>query len=159
LNPAIYLHVPFCRLRCTYCNFYFELGRADARFARAMARELELRSGAIPCGPLPAVYLGGGTPSWLPPDLLSELLALVSPWIGPDTEFSVECNPEDLDADLLARLTGAGVNRVSLGVQSLADLELKRCARRHDAAGALRAMDLLAAVRKAIDAARREEPA
>ncbi len=144
MKPALYLHVPYCRLRCTYCNFYFVLGRADERLVLALERELELRSKEIPDGPLPAVYLGGGTPSWLPHDILESVLGLLAPFVGADTEFSLECNPEDVDEDFLALLERAGVNRVSLGVQSLNDLELKRCARRHDANGARRAMDLLA---------------
>ncbi len=144
MRPALYLHVPYCRLRCTYCNFYFELGRADERLFQALERELELRTEEIPSGPLPAVYLGGGTPSWLPADILGDILAMLAPFLGEGTEFSMECNPEDVDPSFLALLSGAGVNRISLGVQSLNDLELKRCARRHDADGARRAMDLLA---------------
>jgi oxygen-independent coproporphyrinogen III oxidase len=143
LRPALYLHIPYCRLRCTYCNFYFELGRADERLVPALEGELELRAGELPAGPLPAIYLGGGTPSWLPAELLSDLLKRLERFVGPQTEFSIECNPEDVSADLLALLALRGVNRVSLGVQSLNDLELKRSARRHNADGARRAMDLL----------------
>jgi len=145
LSPALYLHIPYCRFRCTYCNFYFELGQADQRLVKALKRELELRTEELGEGPLPAIYLGGGTPSWLPPHLLEELLAALAPWTGPDTEFSIECNPEDLSADLLSLFQETGVNRISLGVQSLNDLELKRSARRHNAEGARRALDLLSA--------------
>jgi len=143
LKPALYLHVPYCRLRCSYCNFYFEVGRADFRLIEAFRAEMGLRAGDLPTGPLPALYLGGGTPSWLPAERLDEILAMLGGRVGPDTEFSVECNPEDLDEGLLESLLRGGVNRISLGVQSLNDLELKRCARRHDAAGARRAMDIL----------------
>lgn len=144
MRPALYLHIPYCRFRCTYCNFYFELGRADERLVLALKRELELRAEEIPAGSLPAIYLGGGTPSWLPPSLLKDLLSELAQFAGPDTEFSMECNPEDLTEDLLDLLQRAGVNRISLGVQSLNDLELKRSARRHNGDGARRALDLLA---------------
>jgi len=145
LRPALYVHVPYCRFRCTYCNFYFELGRADEKFVAALERELELRRDELPAGPLPAVFLGGGTPSWLPAAELESLLALIGAYIDDRTEFTVECNPEDLDAALLELLRAGGVNRISLGLQSLNELELKRSARRHDAAGGLRALSLLAA--------------
>lgn len=95
-------------------------------------------------GPLASIYLGGGTPSWLPGQQLERLLAALAPRLGPDTEFTIECNPEDLDAALLDRLERGGVTRLSLGLQSLDDDELRAAGRRHDAAGARRAIALAA---------------
>ncbi len=144
MRPALYLHIPYCRFRCTYCNFFFELGQADERLVKSFKNELQLRSDEIPQSPLPAIYLGGGTPSWLPRPFLEDLLAQLAHFAGPETEFSMECNPEDLTEELLDLLQSTGVNRISLGVQSLNDLELKRSARRHNSDGARRALNLLA---------------
>ena len=77
MRPALYFHIPYCRLRCTYCNFYFELGRADSRLIDAFRAELKLRDSLLPAGPLPGIYLGGGTPSWLPAQQLAELKRVV----------------------------------------------------------------------------------
>ncbi|MBN2171426.1 MAG: coproporphyrinogen III oxidase family protein [Candidatus Krumholzibacteriota bacterium] len=145
MSLPLYVHVPFCRSRCGYCAFYAETAGDPGRYVAALAAELDLCAADLGQAPLPSLYVGGGTPSCLPRQALDRLLALLAPLAGPETEFTVECNPDDLDADLLARLLGAGVDRLSLGVQSLDDGELARAGRRHDGAGARAALALAAA--------------
>ena len=145
MRPSLYVHVPFCRQRCTYCNYPIRVARGGPDFLDALARELEIRSEALGEGPLPALYLGGGTPSALSRELLARLLELLAPWRDAESEFSIELNPEDLDEDLLDLLAAAGVNRLSLGLQSLHPIELKRSARGHGPGQARRALELLAA--------------
>jgi len=141
---GLYVHVPFCATRCSYCGFYTVTGGSQADYLAALLAQLE-REGPRLGGPAASIYLGGGTPSWLAPAALARLLAALAPRLAPGGEFSVECNPEDVDAALLARLAAGGVTRVSLGLQSTAAAERAAVGRRHGAARGLAALDLLAA--------------
>jgi putative oxygen-independent coproporphyrinogen III oxidase len=142
---GLYLHVPFCVERCPFCSFNtapMESGTM-ARYLGALHRELALLA-ALPWASeitLATVFLGGGTPSLLSPEELADLLdALGSRFrIAPDAEVTVEANPEGLSGDKLAAYREAGVNRLSLGVQSLDDALLVRLGRLHSAAEALAA--------------------
>ena len=138
-SPALYVHVPFCATRCRYCHFYTVTEPAWESYVDAFARQLALTADLLPAPP-PSVFVGGGTPSLFPDAERRRFFSLLAPLAGPRTEFSVECNPEDVDARLLTDLAGFGVNRLSLGIQSLADEELSGVGRRHDAAGAERAI-------------------
>lgn len=129
---AAYVHVPFCRRRCGYCNFTVVAGRDDlvADYLRAIERELEqLREPR----PVDTLFFGGGTPTQLPPAALDRLCRLVRRWFPLATgyEFSVEANPADLDRPRLEILQAAGVNRLSLGGQSFDDGKLERLERDH----------------------------
>jgi oxygen-independent coproporphyrinogen-3 oxidase len=142
---GLYIHVPFCVERCPFCSFNtapMESGTM-ARYLGALHRELALLA-ALPWMSeitLATVFLGGGTPSLLSPKELADLLdALGSRFrIAPDAEVTVEANPEGLSRDKLAAYREAGVNRLSLGVQSLDDALLVRLGRLHSAAEALAA--------------------
>lgn len=129
---AAYVHIPFCRHHCGYCNFTVVAGRDDLidSYLRALAIELSWLGQPREVGSL---YLGGGTPSHLPAGPLQQLLQLVRQWFVPavDCEFTVEANPCDLTADRLALLCGLGVNRVSLGVQSFQARKLALLERDH----------------------------
>lgn len=139
---GLYVHCPYCRVKCPYCDFNVAIHREDrlGPFVSALQAELA-RYAALPwAGRVPAVslYLGGGTPSLLPPDAVAALVADARQRLGlaPDAEVTLEANPEGLD---LARLRGfreAGVTRLSLGVQSLDDGILGRLGRTHTAATA-----------------------
>lgn len=144
MGLGLYLHVPFCASRCNYCGFYAQTGGDMAGYAAALLLQLERSAPDLGPDPLDSVFLGGGTPSWLPPAELRGLLEGLAPWLGPGTEFTVECNPEDLSGSLIELLEQGGVNRLSLGVQSLNNGELLRAGRRHDRAGARRALALAA---------------
>jgi putative oxygen-independent coproporphyrinogen III oxidase len=116
-GSAVYLHVPFCRRRCDFCAFSVVTGRRELMGDYVAACRTELgRAVAAGLGPAATVYVGGGTPSQLPVDLLLELLAAVPR--HPGAEVTVEANPEDLDEALLAAYRAGGVTRLSVGVQS-----------------------------------------
>jgi oxygen-independent coproporphyrinogen-3 oxidase len=144
---GFYLHVPFCVQRCHYCSFNtapLEAGQMDP-YLSALHGELDLLGGLSWAGDvtLATVFLGGGTPSLLEPDALGAVLDhLRAGWrLAPDAEITVECNPESVTRERLARYRAAGVTRVSLGVQALDDDVLKTLGRLHDARGARAAFD------------------
>jgi len=131
-TAALYIHVPFCRAKCNYCDFYsIPYDRALAEgYLQAVGLELARQAGDLR-RPLESVFFGGGTPTCLPPALLSALLSAVAEWLDEKTEFTVEANPTGLDRDVAAILSDAGVNRVSLGAQSFNEKELKVLGRLH----------------------------
>jgi oxygen-independent coproporphyrinogen-3 oxidase len=146
----IYIHVPFCRSFCTYCDFYSELYREDApaRYAQAVCAEIRRRAGEFDPHSPKTLYFGGGTPSLLPlKDLTSILLTLEEVGHGgPFTEFTMEVNPEDIvekGAPYVRSLKMLGVNRVSMGVQSFDDELLRWMNRRHNAERAVQAFRIL----------------
>jgi oxygen-independent coproporphyrinogen-3 oxidase len=143
---GLYIHVPFCTRRCHYCSFNTApLDRpAQMRsYLVAARREVDLLAEAswAPRIGLETIFVGGGTPSLLDPDDLAELLEGVRArfTVARGAEVTVECNPESVSRDKLAGYRAAGVNRISLGVQSLDDSILPRLGRLHDARGARRA--------------------
>jgi oxygen-independent coproporphyrinogen-3 oxidase len=140
----VYLHVPFCARRCSYCDFAIAVRREVPwrAFAGAVARECDARGVSGQREPLATLYLGGGTPSRLGPagaravlDALHERFA-----VAPGAEVTLEANPEDITAEAVAAWHGSGVTRLSLGVQSFDDQVLTWMHRVHDAAGAERAV-------------------
>ena len=141
----IYLHVPFCHRKCTYCAFYSKPARgvdAFGRYVDALLAEMEQRKGEQP-HPIRTVYFGGGTPSILP---LAELARIVDGLrrcfdLSQVEEFTLEANPEDLMPDYLAGLRALGFNRLSVGIQSLDDSQLRLLNRRHTARQALDALE------------------
>jgi oxygen-independent coproporphyrinogen III oxidase len=151
-GPGLYLHVPFCRVRCPYCDFATApyTAHGAARFVAAVLREAEAARGALGAAEFTTVFWGGGTPSRLEP---SDLRALADGLgarlaVAPGAEFTLEANPEDVDAERLAAWRAAGINRVSLGVQSWDEGELRRLGRAHGERGAAAAA---AAVGQAFD--------
>jgi len=128
---GVYIHVPFCRHRCDYCAFATYTDRDHLMEAYAAACVTEVRRAAEREGVPPAtsVFVGGGTPSRMPADLLVSVLESVATVAG--AEVTVECNPEDVTDELLAAYRSAGVTRVSLGVQSTVGHVLEGLGRRH----------------------------
>jgi putative oxygen-independent coproporphyrinogen III oxidase len=139
---GVYVHVPFCASRCDYCAFATWTDRDPlmAAYAEACGLELEraTREEGLPLAT--SVFVGGGTPSRLPPDLLAGILDAVAR--HPDAEVTAECNPEDADAERFARWRAAGVNRVSFGVQSMVPRVLESLGRRHGTTQVARALAL-----------------
>jgi oxygen-independent coproporphyrinogen-3 oxidase len=132
----LYIHVPFCRLLCAYCDFVTVGGRRQEipRYVAALHRELGIRPAP---GDLQTVYFGGGTPSLLQPDAVADLLgAAEARWRATPQEVTLEANPSGREAPQWAELRAAGVNRLSLGVQSLRNADLRALARGHSAAEA-----------------------
>lgn len=141
-RPGAYVHVPYCAHRCTYCSFLAVTGReTESSYFDAVLREARARAGEVD-GPLDTVYFGGGTPSFVEHSNLTRVLAALREVLGiaVDAEVTAEANPDDLDDRRLSALVDLGVNRLSIGVQSLSDGELEPLERRHDAAGALGAL-------------------
>ncbi|HEX2441391.1 MAG TPA: radical SAM family heme chaperone HemW [Methylomirabilota bacterium] len=145
---GLYIHVPFCTKRCHYCSFNtapLERDEEMRRYVGAARREIELL-GAAPWARdvrIATIFFGGGTPSLLAPDDLASILDSVRGRfaLAPDREVTVECNPESVSRSKLAAYRAAGVNRISLGVQSLDDGILPRLGRLHDAGGARAAFE------------------
>jgi oxygen-independent coproporphyrinogen-3 oxidase len=134
---SLYVHVPFCRAKCTYCDFSSFPGQQELyeRYADAVVREME-QAGPVR---LATIYIGGGTPTVLPVSLLARILrgAREAFVVEAGAEISVEANPGTVDASTLGAMRGLGINRLSLGVQSLADGELRLLGRIHTAAEAV----------------------
>ncbi len=145
----IYIHVPFCKSFCTYCDFYSEIpgeGMYDA-YTKQLCQEIHDRAAEMD-NSLKTLYFGGGTPSVLPLSHLTRILLALEECGhgGPYTEFTMECNPEDLvekGLPYLESLRSLGVNRMSMGVQSLDDGLLRWMNRRHTAEGAREAFRLV----------------
>ena len=152
----IYLHVPFCGSFCTYCDFYSEICRsgqtfneyADAVLSEIRSRREELSMNVSAQNAVNTLYIGGGTPSVLPLDVLSRIVKAVSKTVptGLFEEFTMEVNPEDIvekGSEYVRGLLGLGVNRISMGVQSFDDGILRWMNRRHDARRAVEAFRIL----------------
>ncbi len=142
----IYIHVPFCHRKCTYCAFYSKpVGggqRILASYVDALLEEMELRKGEQ-AHPIRTVYFGGGTPSILPLTKLSRIVEALHRCFDLShlEEMTIEANPEDLAPEYLSDLTRLGFNRLSIGVQSLDDKVLRLLNRRHTAQQALDAVE------------------
>lgn len=142
---ALYVHIPFCAYRCRYCNFTFETGWSPAVLQKTLdtlvaeARALRAQGeGDGLAWSITTLYLGGGTPGLVPPDQLEGLLRGLEDALGFRAaaleEVTLEANPENVTSDALAAWAAAGVNRLSLGVQTFHDGRLALLGRRCDAA-------------------------
>ncbi|MCW5212087.1 radical SAM family heme chaperone HemW [Desulfobulbus sp. TB] len=147
-NLGLYLHIPFCLRKCPYCSFYSLAGRTDIhqRYAEAISIQLRLYAKKYQDNlrPLTSIFFGGGTPTLLPPETLSRLLAesLDQFAVANQAEISIEVNPATVDANSLDILRQAGFNRLSIGVQSLHDEELRQLGRPHTVADAVETVRL-----------------
>jgi oxygen-independent coproporphyrinogen-3 oxidase len=143
-SAGLYLHVPFCASKCPYCDFYSTLDRSLIP-VWLEALERELRRYRDFAASFDTIYLGGGTPTLLSPEQLTQTLSLVRGafTVVPDSEISIEANPDDLHEALLKCLRELGFNRISLGVQSFSDADLVFLRRRHRANDAVRAIELI----------------
>jgi len=141
---GIYVHVPFCTVKCAYCDFY-SVARPDLadRYIDAVGREYDARRNELGEDRVETLYFGGGTPSLLSPVQFSRLSSYFDKnGVG---EFTIEINPDDVTDERIDAWLDAGVNRISIGVQSLDDDELRAVGRRHDAGQALDAIAMLKA--------------
>lgn len=144
---GLYISIPFCRFKCTYCNFasgVFPQGDL-ARYMDALLGEIDVAAALCREQQADSVYLGGGTPSLLSPEQMARLFgALRGAFeITEDAEITLEANPGSVTAELAAAWRGCGVNRVSIGAQSFAERELRAAGRRHSADTVRRDIDTL----------------
>jgi oxygen-independent coproporphyrinogen III oxidase len=156
---GIYLHIPFCKQACHYCNFHFSTSlRFKNELINALLKEIEIysvnpfpfRSGATgnenkaAFGRVETIYLGGGTPSLLEPGEIALMLDKIKRHfsVEPGTEITLEANPDDISEEKLIRWRKAGVNRLSIGVQSFFAEDLQWMNRAHDAAQAIKSLEL-----------------
>jgi len=143
---SLYIHVPFCFHKCHYCDFYSIVDTRDRQgeFTDRLVRELTALSGACDHPALATIFVGGGTPSLLAVPLWERLLACLRERfdLGGLREFTVECNPETVTAELMHTLRSGGVNRVSIGAQSFHPAHLKTLERWHDPANVFKAVEL-----------------
>lgn len=140
---GIYFHIPFCNSKCSYCGFYSIASQKQRTgFVEALKRETVARKSYLRSHPVSTIYFGGGTPSLLSVEEIRSLLDLVSVHYDllPDSEITLEANPDTLSFEYLDALRRAGVNRLSIGIQSFFDDDLKYLGRRHDSAHAKRCL-------------------
>jgi len=134
--PGLYLHIPFCKQACHYCDFHFStsLGLKE-KFVQALVQEIALRRAYLPAAPLDTIYFGGGTPSLLSTEELDVIFAAIGQHfeVNPRAEITLEANPDDLTAEKLAALAASPVNRLSIGLQSFHEPHLRLMNRAHTA--------------------------
>ncbi len=148
---GIYIHIPFCRQKCHYCNFFsLASQKLKAPFLTALKREIGLTRDYLGNETVNTLYFGGGTPSLCPPAALQEVMEMALK-INPGNsaplivtrEFTLELNPDDVTEDFVSQLRETWFNRFSIGIQSFSDSDLAWLNRTHSAAQAIRAVSLL----------------
>ncbi len=142
---ALYIHWPFCRSKCPYCDFNSHVrdGVDAARWTRALLADLDHHADLLPGRAIGSVFFGGGTPSLMPPETVAALLDRVrARWaVSPEVEITLEANPNSAEAGRFRAFAAAGVNRLSLGVQALDPAALRFLGRAHDRAEAIAAIE------------------
>ena len=141
---SIYIHIPFCKQACHYCDFHFSTQiRFTERMVNCIKKEIELRQGSLK-EPIKSLYFGGGTPSLLSENQLSNLIKTVHYCFNctNDWEVTLEANPENLNTTYLQGLLNCGVNRLSIGVQTFQDATLQFLNRSHSAEQARQSIDI-----------------
>ncbi|MGF7158975.1 oxygen-independent coproporphyrinogen-3 oxidase [Rhodoligotrophos appendicifer] len=143
---AVYVHWPFCKAKCPYCDFNSHV-RPDAvadDYAAALVREIGDFADRTPGRTVTSIFFGGGTPSLMPPSAVGQVIdAVAGRWsLSPWVEITLEANPTSVEASNFDGYAAAGVNRLSLGVQALDDASLKALGREHSVAEAMAALDI-----------------
>jgi oxygen-independent coproporphyrinogen-3 oxidase len=142
---GVYIHWPFCLSKCPYCDFNSHVRQAgidEPRYVKAFAAEIAATAARVPGRTVSTIFFGGGTPSLMRPETVGAILETIGRhWtVAPDAEITLEANPTSVEASRFRGFRAAGVNRVSLGVQSLDDAVLKQLGRLHTAREALDAV-------------------
>lgn len=137
----LYIHIPFCKTRCLYCDFYSAI--YDCSFAFSYCLALVKQIEKLECK-FQTIYIGGGTPTVLDKALLIKIFKGLEKFSAIDTEFTIEANPESLDEDRIKIFLDSGVNRISIGVQSLNEKKLKKLGRIHDSRRGIRSVEMAA---------------
>ena len=142
---GLYVHIPFCKTKCPYCDFntYQGIENLIEPFLPALTSEIERWGDSLTHPAVKSIFFGGGTPSYLPKGYIEKILGSIqaSYQVSPDAEITIEANPGDLDAAACAGILAQGVNRLSIGVQSLDNDLLNLLGRRHQASEAVEAFE------------------
>ena len=141
---GIYVHIPFCRSKCYYCGFYSVAStQLKKAYIAALGHEIQLRKDYLDTSEVKTLYFGGGTPSWLSMDELTDIVTTLEMNFALNcvAERTIEANPEDITRDKLKGWRALGFNRLSIGIQSFNDEVLKRINRTHTAQDALRSVE------------------
>lgn len=142
---GLYIHIPYCHSKCAYCDFY-SMPQLDnmEEYVNAIIKEMRIRKNEISPTPITTIYIGGGTPSILPLFLLEKIITEINKLFGSNfEEFTIEANPEDITIEWVKGITDLGINRVSMGIQSFSDIELKTINRRHSSQQSLNAIEIM----------------
>jgi len=142
---SIYIHIPYCKQKCTYCNFHFRTAQNDKiEMLKSIKKEIELRKFYLNGATISSIYFGGGTPSILNKEEIESIIQTIYHHFTIDinAEITLECNPDDLDKKMLTDLKEIGINRLSIGIQSFDDDDLKFMNRSHNAKEALECIHL-----------------
>lgn len=141
---GIYIHIPFCKTLCAYCDFYHIIAPQDEQpFVNALLKEAELQKEYTGNQKISTLYIGGGTPSALPVSSLKKILGRIFSLydVDKDCEITVEINPDDVSREYLEQLKETEINRISVGIQSWRDADLKLMNRRHNSSQAAKALE------------------
>lgn len=145
IDRAVYIHWPFCESKCPYCDFNSHVrdGVDHGRWREALCREIRWWGGRAARGDVSSVFFGGGTPSLMEPETVEAVLQTIDDnfGLGADCEITLEANPSSVEADRFLAFRTAGINRLSLGVQSFEDETLRFLGRAHDAGQARSAIE------------------
>lgn len=145
LDLSLYVHIPFCKTICLYCNFLTFANKKAwiPEYVERLCDEIEKRAANYPHHQIETIFFGGGTPSLIEPELIKKIIqhAMRCFKVTPNVEISIECNPESVDAHRLEIYKEAGITRFSLGVQSLNKETLKRVVRPHDSKTIFKALE------------------
>ena len=132
---GVYIHIPFCRQKCYYCDFYKTVNTdLTERFIAVLLKEIKLRKNYLDGDPVETIYFGGGTPSVLNEAQLGRILSVLNKelQISPQAEITFEANPDDLDYEYLKAIKSSGINRLSIGIQAFQNKHLEKMNRRHN---------------------------
>ena len=142
---GIYIHIPFCKKACHYCNFHFSTNQnSKSAFIEAVCRELILRKSEYASDEIQSIYFGGGTPTVLDVTELNTILKTVykNYKVSETAEITLEANPDDLDLEKIKQLSNTKINRLSIGIQSFHESELSAMNRAHNAEDARKCLEL-----------------
>ncbi len=141
---GIYIHIPFCKQACHYCDFHFSTSlKSTPAMLEALKQEMVLRADSLAGQVIDTIYFGGGTPSILEVNQINDLINHVYTLfeVNPSVEITLEANPDDLDLSSIQKLAQSKVNRLSIGVQSFDQVDLKMMNRAHDSSQAISALE------------------
>lgn len=142
---GLYLHIPFCKQACHYCNFHFSTNQKHKKdFIEALCKELQLKAKELKSVPLESIYFGGGTPSLLSLEDLRLIFQAIEMYYNviPSAEITLEANPDDLTASKIKMLSKTKINRLSIGIQSFFEEDLQEMNRAHNAKEAIECLKI-----------------